>query len=159
MQPEDFALLRSLVEWRRANGWTLERSDAGYVQWTSRDGWSVDVYLPGGAEMTVESATRRFGVWYPLTVTAAVDVLVAVGVVPPELSSVFRAGRESAYTADEWRVVAVHPRSGELLMNEQRGEVAVRALLKAAQTFDPGARLEHRRTGATDWSRVDELQA
>lgn len=152
LSKDEIALLRSLVEWRRANGWTLERSDAGYVQWAGRDGWSVDAYLPGGAEMTVESATRRFGVWYPLTVTAAVDVLVAVGVAPPEFSSAFRAGRESAYTTDEWRV-----RSSKLFRewstNASR-ESAVESLGTARHHY-PDAWIEHRRSGATDWRPVD----
>lgn len=54
--------------------------------------------------------------------------------------------------AEQWRVVATHPRTGEELVNTNAvNELTGRVLLKAAQSFDPDARLEHRLTGETAW--------
>lgn len=64
-------------------------------------------------------------------------------------------GRESAYTTDEWRIVAAKPRTREETVNNNaRSEWEARALLKVARGFDPEARLERRRAGATDWEKV-----
>lgn len=68
------------------------------------------------------------------------------------LERAWAAGRESAYTTDEWRV-----RSSKLFRewssNASR-ESAVESLGTARHHY-PDAWIEHRRSGATDWRPVD----
>lgn len=56
---------------------------------------------------------------------------------------------------DEWRVVAVDPRTGLREVNGPVDEASAKALLKVARRFDPEARLESR-IRATDWVRFEE---
>lgn len=96
LSPEDRQLLREVFCWARANGWRAEAQSPEFHIWRHRDGREVDVYFDGnGSEMTVETATRRSGVWYPMRIAEAVDVLVALGILPQQFSSAFAAGRES----------------------------------------------------------------
>lgn len=66
---------------------------------------------------------------------------------------------DDLYRTDEWRVVAVDPRTVRReVVNGPVDEVSARALLKVARRFDPQARLE-RRIRATDWVRYEEAYA
>lgn len=164
---EEIGLLRSLVEWRRANGWTYgvawdkpfcDRDGAPMSEPLNRHTWESPL-LPNGECANVEALVIEGDLWAVNYRPDYGDEMAHIKGGSGFLAlanALLSAGRESAYDHDEWRVVAVHPRSGELLMNEQRGEGAARVLLKAARTFDPDARMEHRRSGATSWVRVRE---
>jgi hypothetical protein len=128
---EEFGLLRKLIEWRRANGWTFKREyqpesrdylgapnedDAWHLRWESpeRDGQFSEV------ETWIECHDKRLShvLYRPddsddtdlfwgggaLRVHGArivADGLVSVGVLPQKFSSAFQAGRESAYDRDK----------------------------------------------------------
>lgn len=62
------------------------------------------------------------------------------------LEKAFTAGRESAYTTDEWRV-----NNGGLMWGQSEIRSEAEKLLAASRD----GWLEHRRKGATDWKRCD----
>lgn len=175
MSPSDVALLRSLVEWRRKNGWTreyrlwdAEQHDHTYEHRGS--GLSVEATMhritlfPGEPKVVYEVGVEQSGHLlfhgWPWSVRSAVNSIAAAEVIPPEMapmfSSAFQLGRESAYTTDEWRV-----RSSKLFSewSTNASREGADESLRTARHHYPDAWVEHRRTGATDWSRVDELQA
>jgi len=100
---DEIALLRSLVEWRRANGWELERDDFTYISPDRKTefwpGWGKEL----GDRMFIAypqpdpGQPRERVIPQCFSLREAVDVLVAFGLLPPEFSSAFAAGQESAY--------------------------------------------------------------
>jgi hypothetical protein len=106
----DRLLLRSVLSWARASGWRGWKPANGY-QWNrvdsndevwwyydadDRDAWTlVTNVVPAEACVT--------------SVAQAVDVLVALGILPSELSSHYRAGANdifTALTADDPQIIA-----------------------------------------------------
>lgn len=158
---EEIRLLRSLVEWRRATGWTLGRHDFTYISPDRKaefwPGWGKEL----GDRMFItypdpEPGQPRERVIPPcISLREAVDVLVVFGLLPVEFSSAFQAGRESAYTEDEWRVN--HPEGGPGMYWGGLAE-HLTELLDACRSSYPEAWIEHRRTGATEWVRVSVSQ-
>lgn len=99
---EDRRLLARTLKWARDNGRVRDRRYEGgrfavYV-WTCPDG---RVWLGPSGDVTVYVGFHSL---QPETVREAVDLLVALGVLPVEMSSAYEAGRESAYVPDvvEW---------------------------------------------------------
>lgn len=97
LAPADVALLRRVITWRRTAG----------VMWQS---WAGTYYAPDSlTRVTADDDTGRWAVgiaqrdglrqpwplytWHePTTVTEAVDLLVALGILPAHLSSAYTAG-------------------------------------------------------------------
>ena len=111
---QDVHLLREIAKWRRANGieffqWRATgRNFGAFTEWkqfrSTPDGqvqFNVS-YEPGSEsrypEFYVTSDYKRQSVQaLPVrTVTEAVDVLVALGYLPPRFSSAYRAGWEAS---------------------------------------------------------------
>lgn len=89
------ALLRDVLTWARANGWTHTCHPIHGHNWEGprnyavdldatddRTEFALDVYIPGAINCL-----------WPRSVRQAVDVLAALGVLPAELSSMYAAGR------------------------------------------------------------------
>lgn len=117
---EEFRLLRSLVEWRRANGWGYTRAGRDDMWWFRKGVWRVFVYSEEykGQEYMVLRVDDRVSmagvtVSWPRSVEQAVDLLVAVGVLPLRFSSAYEAGRndgisegvDSVTEANLWALV------------------------------------------------------
>lgn len=166
---DEIGLLRSLVEWRRKNGWTHnfhrwdgEQHDHAYDH--NQSGLSVEVDMhrielfPGEPkvlyEIRVDQAGHLLFHGWPWSVRSAVDGIASAAVIPPEMAPMyafaFQFGRESVYDRDEWRVAfdsgLSMPSGGEGDLGYFRWVVSQRE----------DAHLEHCRTGATDWERVPE---
>lgn len=172
MNNDDFALLRSLVEWRRESGWThkfhkwdRDQHDHAYSQDVA--GLSVDVNMhrlelfPGEPkklyEVQVDQAGHLLFHGWPWSVRSAVNGIAAAEVIPPEMapmhSSAHAAGRESAFDRDEW---AIRDRDfGHPWCHAYSPEQAAEDLAECRRYY-PHAWLEHRRNGSTDWVRVPE---
>lgn len=95
----DFALLRAAIAWGRANGWrydgggtekSWEREQDGYAivgieHYQGCDDASLHIIDNGYETLTTARSVQQ-----------AVDVLVALGVLPPRLSSAYAAGQAAA---------------------------------------------------------------
>lgn len=104
-------LLREIAKWRRANGvdyWRARGILGRFTQWSEigRDGKQVSIDFERGDEgwcaaMTIGRKRELGGLkiddnW---TLVQAVDVIVAVGYLPPRFSSAYRAGWEARHHA------------------------------------------------------------
>jgi hypothetical protein len=93
---------------------------------------------------------------WPRTVAEAVDVLCALGVLPAELSSIWRA----AYAREEWRICIrkepymMHP----LLYGKAASRAEATADLDEARKYYETPWVEMRRVGYTNWERVPDAQ-
>lgn len=107
MSVDEIALMREIVKWRRSNGIDFVRRIAVYGSpyWkdyrTGREVW----VLPGGEPpLSVVAGGEEWSQTMPAcTFTQAVDMLVALGYLPPRFSAAYRAGwdaREEATDAD-----------------------------------------------------------
>lgn len=110
---QDVHLLREIAKWRRAAGidyWRSHGNIGRFTQWSEagRDGRQVSIDFVLGeddegndryrADMTIGRKRQIGGMrvedgW---TLTVAVDVLVAVGYLPPRFSSAYRLGWDKA---------------------------------------------------------------
>lgn len=72
------------------------------------------------------------------------------------VDAVWVAARESAYTEDEWRVVAGPDEFLVVFQDEILSEEHLVVVLRDARNRWRGEaiRIQHRRTGATDWEKV-----
>lgn len=105
---DEMALLIRLVRHTKAAGWTCNRK-YGYPEYADAQGGvtvSVTSVFDDGFELNVMDVSWRLYAGCPRSVEAAVDVLVAVGVLDQRWSSAYAAGRESAYegVTTEWAV-------------------------------------------------------
>jgi hypothetical protein len=133
VSPSEVGLLRSLVQWRRSNGWTREyrpwdadQHDHTYEHKDS--GLSVEAtmhrieLIPGEPKVVYEVGVEACGHvlfhGWPWSVRSAVNGIAAAEVIPPEMapmhSSAFQAGRESAYDGGkvEWAARCTNPGCG-----------------------------------------------
>lgn len=153
---DDALLALKAMRWALANGWRVQGRDMtidGYTRWTA---WEHD----DKADVTLTYYRHDGHMQYDLcdvpllSVREAVDVLVALGLLPIEFSSAWAAGRESAYTTDEWRAVfdAVDgPRAWHEPVNDR---AVADAVLTDCRKYYTDAYLQHRRAGGTDWEKV-----
>jgi hypothetical protein len=164
---EELGLLRSLVEWRRANGWTYkaawdkvvcDRDGAPMSEPCMRHTWESPS-LPNGERSYVEALVVSGELWAVNYCKDYGDELAHIkgGRGFLDLAhALLAAGQESAYDRDEWRVMApdrAWPRSWAPITD------AVQALAELAEARRNGihdAYLQHRRMGATEWVRVPE---
>lgn len=97
LSADDRALLREVFRAAHAKGWTRHHNDRDFAEPGSRY-WSDDRY-------TVVELDKNGWVKTPIsevecvTVQLAVDVLVAVGVLPMHMSFAYQAAEEMAYGA------------------------------------------------------------
>jgi hypothetical protein len=105
LTPDDRFLLRSVFAWARGRGWRGSRFGSGrrwddaagdneVVWWydaEDRDAWTLLTNVVP-SEVCVRSVRQ------------AVDVLVALGILPAHLSASWLAGRQSVYDRAEFRV-------------------------------------------------------
>lgn len=168
----EIGLLRSLVEWRRANGWTreyrlwdLEQHDHTYEHKDS--GLSVEAtmhrieLIPGEPKVVYEVGVEACGHLlfhgWPWSVRSAVNGIAAAEVIPPEMapmhSSAFAAGRESAYDRDEWRVCAGPAEFPVVFQDEIFSDEHLAIVLRDARNRWRGEAIwvQHRRNGSTSW--------
>lgn len=121
---QDVHLLREIAKWRRVAGidyWRARGNLGRFVQWSEigRDGRQVSIDFERGDEAWYATMTigRRYEIggvkgnddW---TLTQAIDVLVAVGYLPPRFSSAYAAGWLASYedsehglTGDDYRAI------------------------------------------------------
>jgi hypothetical protein len=104
LMADEIAVLREIARWRRNHDihyWRARGILGRFVQWSEigRDGRQVSIDLYRGddgpyVEMTIGNK-REFGglkVGERQTVTQAIDVLAALGYLPPRFSSAYRSG-------------------------------------------------------------------
>ena len=108
MTVNEIALMRAIVEWRRATGVTFYKASrllGGFALWAdrARGGREVAVDFYRGdsspyAEMTAGKRGELGGLEVDddYTVSQAVDVLVSLGYLPARFSSAYRAGWNAA---------------------------------------------------------------
>jgi hypothetical protein len=107
----DTTLLRDVIRWARANGWT--RPTPGVTEWTHQRQWDapnvcVERHANGEYEMLVHTYSPYRCIDVPnTTVDEAVGILVALGVLPARFSSAYAAGRASVLegAVEQWAVV------------------------------------------------------
>lgn len=104
-------LLREIVKWRRANQVSLKlRFWEGREYWlpgnriVSFDDYDIisfpDHRFQIGVGVMSDRRVRRV-MWYPVrTMSEAVDILVALGCLPPRFSSAYRAGWDARLNVD-----------------------------------------------------------
>lgn len=101
---EERRLLAKTLAWARRSGYEKAREYEGgqFCGYSWKEPFAKVVFDPA-ADMTIYYGRSAFS---PESVREAVDVLVALGVLPVEMSSAFDAGRESAYEGGdtEWCV-------------------------------------------------------
>lgn len=114
MNPGDRALLTRVHRWLRRNGW--QASMPGWSDGRGRDATVRVTWAEGMVRVTRRDAA---GLWpqyprvYPVdSVREAVDLLVAAGVLPAELSSAYQAGRRGGWNLPE---PMTHEQLAELL--------------------------------------------
>lgn len=133
MTPQDIALLREIVKWRRENGYELvNRHGARYyrtpggqtLSWEPYDDisfprHSISIGIGWGDHPTRLSIHRVM--WHPVrTLQEAVDLAVAFGRLPARFSSAYRAGWETGRediehpvaAGDEFRAIVPAPSGG-----------------------------------------------
>lgn len=106
MRPEEIALVREVVRWRRAHGvsFFLWRPGVGFghlAEWKvfAADGKQTNVSYEPRAQTVAATRDYRYGSFTRLpaaTVTEAVDMLVVLGYLPPRFSSAYRAGWDAS---------------------------------------------------------------
>lgn len=98
MTTDEVALLRAVVQWRRAEGWAYVPDLNLYAggPGTPAVSWSTET-----GEIGMTRKLDRVGYrWMPVgSVTEAVDLLVMFGFLPARFSSAYRAGWEAALLA------------------------------------------------------------
>ncbi len=158
LTPEDRQLLRSVLKWARANGWRGSRfvvgrrwddamGDNEVVWWhdtVDRDAWTLVTNLVPGEVC-------------PRSVAQAVDVLVALGVLPAEFSSAYTAGRESLNTGTEWAMYSNG--SGYVDHPTHRRESVEAAISRLWPGFDLVTREVTPWVRVSDGSQVNERRA
>src|SRR5690606_8479516 len=99
MSPEFAAVVAPVVRWAKAQGW--RRVDNGVVYDADNMRLPFDVECVRLADRSWAYGVRALPVrWFgPDTPQQAVDVLAALGVLPPHLSSQWQAGRGMARAA------------------------------------------------------------
>lgn len=161
---DDARLALKVMRWALANDWKVkDRSMFSFDGYERSTTWTNGV----DPEVTVWAFQDGGAILYDASdvdvhsVTQAVDALVMFEHLPVTFSSAYRAGRESAYDRDEWRVCVIENKHHApefqfpAIWCNSENEPEGREDLAMARLEDPDAWLEHRRTGATDWSRVD----
>lgn len=124
----DRELLVAVRRWARSAGWWL-----GWSGWHSHDGAIVVDWTEGRDEITVRRKGSTLGRDYPVaSVRQAVDILCALDVLPPHLSSAYRAALAER-TADLPETDDADPVEIEKLLAE------VRSLLASATSDDERA--------------------
>ena len=99
----DIALLRRVIAWARAEGWrwtwaitgahTFTHDTVGEVELSAQNRY-LTAYCWSGPRQ------EHFEFW-PRSVAEAVDVLVALGILPPELSSQWNSGYDAGFTVGD----------------------------------------------------------
>lgn len=96
MTPAERQLLAAVCRWARVAGWKYEMP--GWSDGRGRDATIRVCWADGLVTVTRQNAAGRFPAdsdVYPVyTIQQAVDVLVAVGVLPVAFSSAYRFGRK-----------------------------------------------------------------
>lgn len=98
MNAEFIAAVRPVIAWARANGWDRDAYKGHYRS----DVWKVRPMRTAIEVRPKSSDGRWWGASFEVPVSStqqAVDVLTALGVLPPHLSSQWQAGRDMALTA------------------------------------------------------------
>lgn len=159
---DDALLALRVMRWALANGWRVDRRHMTFDRRTRLVDWEHDdkpgVTLTFYRDDSTGAVEFDSGDVRVSSVRQAVNLLADVfELIPLEFSSVWAAGRESAYTTDEWRVVAGPAEFPTVFQDEIRTEEHLEIVLRDARNRWRGEEIwvQHRRTGATDWGRVD----
>lgn len=154
MRHADKRLLAPVLRWARTNGWRQSRFDiAGDREFTSADELLTVVIEPaedGTVEVTVfEVGALRYRGW-PKTVTQSFDVLVALGVIPVEFSSLFAGVKVQWGTRrDGYRSVRVT--SEDRARHDFRAERGGRELLRRRVVEGQWELVEYATDGHKPW--------
>lgn len=172
LSKDDVALLRSLVEWRRKNGWTRE-----YRLWDTDQ--HDHTYEHRGSGLSVEATMHRITLFpgeprvvyevgvdanghllfhgWPWSVRSAVNAIAAAEVIPPEMAPMHRAAFAAGIESLPWHY-AVKDRFGDV---RNFGEDLEGALNWAAPVGDyPQETVLRWRQGLQETAVIpDELQA
>lgn len=96
LSTEEVALLREIAKWRRENGWTFGAdSEACLLDW-GKDGWWVRLDTIERPVVRIDAPSTRIGSFKPESVRQAVDLLVALELLPHRFSSSYAVGAASA---------------------------------------------------------------